>query len=270
MSTRTIVKRVLSAVWTGANGVRKVMHLLLLLFIFSIMFGALSSTAPRLPHEAALVIQPFGVLVEQLEGDPYERAIAGLLGDEDPQTLVQDIIDGLEYARDDNRIKAVVLDLRGLNGGGLSKLQRIAAALDDFRSSGKPVIANSDYYGQQAYFLASHADEIYMHPQGLLFLPGFGAYRNYFKDAIDALRIDWNIFRVGTHKSYVEPFMRMDMSEEDRSSLTRLLGQLWQTYKDDIAAARGLEVSVIDDFTVNLLENTRNENGDVAAVALRL
>lgn len=270
MSKRGTVLRVLSGLWTGVNGVRKVLHLLVLLFIFSIVFGAISSTTPRLPSEAALIIRPVGALVEQLAGDPYERAIAGLLGDEDTQTLVQDIIDGLEYAKDDSRIKAVVLDLRGLRRGGLSKLRRIGAALDDFRDSGKPVIANADFLDQRAYYLASHADEVYMHPDGLMYLPGFAAYQNYFKDAIDKLRIDWNIFRVGTHKSYVEPFIRMDMSEEHRSSTTQLLDQLWGTYRDEVAAARGLDVSVIDDFSLNLLENARNESGDIAAATLGL
>lgn len=269
MSVRDTLWKILSAVWTGADGLRKFLHLLVMLFIFVMIFGALSSTAPRLSSEAALVIRPFGALVEQLEGDPYERAIAKLLGEEDSQSLVQDIVDGLGFAKDDARIKAVVLDLRGLRGGGLSKLQRIGTALDDFRASGKPVIADSDFYTQQAYFLASHADEVYMHPDGLLFLPGFGAYRNYFKDAIDKLRIDWNIFRVGTHKSFVEPYMRSDMSEEDRSATTRLLDQLWKTYKEEIAAARGLDVSVVDDFTINLLQNVEDERGDLAAVALR-
>jgi protease-4 len=270
MSKRAILTRILSLVWTGVNGVRKVLHLLVLLFIFSIVFGAISSTAPRLPSEAALLIRPTGTLVEQLEGNPYDRAIAGLLGDEKPQTLVQDIIDGLEYAEDDSRIKAVVLDLRALGGGGLSKLQRIGIALDDFRASGKPVIASADFYSQQAYYIASHADEVYMHPDGLLFLPGFAVYRNYFKDAIDKLKIDWNIFKVGTHKSFVEPYMRTDMSDEDRSAMTRLLDQLWDHYKEEVAAARGLDVSVLDDFTVNFFENVQTDNGDVAAVALRL
>ena len=270
MSKRAILTRILSLVWTGANGVRKVLHLLVLLFIFSIVFGAISSTAPRLPSEAALLIRPTGTLVEQLEGDPYDRAIAGLLGDERPQTLVQDIIDGLEYAEDDSRIKAVVLDLRALGGGGLSKLQRIGIALDDFRASGKPVIASADFYSQQAYYIASHADEVYMHPDGLLFLPGFAVYRNYFKDAIDKLKIDWNIFKVGTHKSFVEPYMRTDMSDEDRSAMTRLLDQLWDHYKEEVATARGLDVSVLDDFTVNFFDNVQTDNGDVAAVALRL
>jgi protease-4 len=269
MSKRSIVVRGLSALWTGVNGVRKVLHLLVLLFIFSIVFGALSSTAPRLPSEAALLIQPYGSLVEQLEGDPYDRAIAGLLGDEDPQTLVQDIIDGLDYAKDDSRIKAVVLDLRGLGGGGLSKLHRIGAALEDFRDSGKPVIASADFYSQQAYYIAAHADEVYMHPDGGLLLPGFGVYQTYFKEAIDKLKIDWNIFRVGTHKSFVEPYMRTDMSDEDRSATTRLLNQLWDNYKEEVALARGLDVDEIDDFSVNLLENVRSESGDIAAVALR-
>ncbi len=268
MSKRAFVMRVLSGLWAGMNGVRKILHLLVLLFIFSIMLSAILSTSPSLPSEGALLIQPVGALVEQLKGDPYDRAIAELLGDENPQTVVQDIVDGLEYGRNDARIKAVVLDLRGLRGGGLSKLQRIGAALDDFRTSGKPVIANADFYTQQSYYLASHASEIYMHPDGLLILSGFAAYRNYFKDAIDKLRIDWNIFRVGTHKSFVEPYIRMDMSDEDRSATGRLIDQLWSNYKLEIAAARGLEVSVVDDFIDNFLANARNEGGDVAAVAL--
>ena len=94
MSKRHTVLKIFSVLWTGVDGIRKVLHLLVLLFIFSIVFGAISSTLPRFPSEAALVIQPVGALVEQLAGDPYDRAIAGLLGDEDPQTLVQDIVDG--------------------------------------------------------------------------------------------------------------------------------------------------------------------------------
>jgi protease-4 len=268
MSKRNTVLKIFSALWTGVDGIRKVLHLLLLLFILSVVFGAISSTVPRLPSEAALIIQPVGVLVDQLAGDPYDRAIAGLFGDEDPQTLVQDIVDGLEYAKDDSRIKAIVLDLRSLRGGGLSKLHRIGAALDEFRASGKPVIANADFLDQRAYYLASHADEVYMHPDGLVFLPGFSVYRNYFKDAIDKLRIDWNIFKVGTHKSFVEPYMRMDMSEEDREATTQLLDQLWKAYREEVAAARGLEVGVIDEFSLNLLENARKEKGDMAALAL--
>jgi protease-4 len=239
-----------------------------LLFIFSILIEALSSQAPSLPAKAALVIRPVGNLVDQLAGDPYDRALQELLGEEKPQTLVQDVIDGLEYAKTDNRIKAVVLDLNGIRGGGLSKLQRIAGAIEEFRSSGKPVIANADFYGQGSYYLASRADEIYLHPDGIFFLRGFGAYLNYYKRLLDTLRVDWNVFRVGTHKSAPEPFIRDNMSDEERESMSSLLDQLWGDYKDDIVTARELEENTIDDLLANLVEYTETLNGDLAQMAL--
>ena len=113
MTIQTAIARLFRAIWTAADGLRKVLHLLVLLFIFLLVLGALSTTAPQLPSESALVIRPVGSLVEQLEGDPYDRAIAELLGDAKPQTLVQDVIDGLEYAADDKRIKGVVDQHRG-------------------------------------------------------------------------------------------------------------------------------------------------------------
>ena len=167
--------------WSGIDSVRKVLHLVILLFIFSIVVSVLSSQLPAIPSKAVLVIRPSGNFVDQLAGDPYDRALQELFGEENPQTLVQDVIDGLDYAQADARIKAVMLDLSAMPSSGLSKLQRIAGALDDFRSSGKPVIATADYYGQGAYYLAAHADEVYMHPDGLFLLRGFGIYLNYYK-----------------------------------------------------------------------------------------
>ena len=107
MSDRNIFVRFAAALWHGLNGLRKVLHLVLLLVIFLVFFGAISGTPPLLPKQAALVIKPNGALVEQLAGDPYERALAELLGEVDTQTLVQDVVDSLEYARTDERIAAV-------------------------------------------------------------------------------------------------------------------------------------------------------------------
>lgn len=269
MSKRSTVTRVFRAIWTGVNGVRKVLHLLLLLFIFSIVIAALSVSAPQLPAQAALVIQPVGQLVEQLEGNPYDRALAEALGEARPQTLVQDIIEGLEYAKDDPRIKAVVIYLDGLGGGGLSKLQRIGQALADFRESGKPVIAAADNFGQDAYYIAAHADQVYMHPEGLLLLQGYGVWVNYFKDAIDKLKIDWNIFRVGAYKSAVEPFTRNDMSDADRVAMTRLTDSLWSAYRGEVREARQLEPGAVDDLASNFVEHTRSADGSIAQVALQ-
>ena len=126
---RSLIVRFLSAVWSGADGLRKVLHLVLLLFVFMAFFAALSDVPRGLPDKAALIIQPLGFLVEQLEGDPFDRAISELAGDGKPETLIQDIVDALEYAKDDERIEVVHLELSAVLGAGLSKLQRIAENL---------------------------------------------------------------------------------------------------------------------------------------------
>ncbi|MGB5577340.1 MAG: signal peptide peptidase SppA [Woeseiaceae bacterium] len=267
MSKGNLIGRMLASIWRGLNGLRKVLHLVLLLFIFLVFFGAMSGTPPLLPKKAALLIQPSGVLVEQLEGDPFERALTELVGDAPPQTLVQDIVDALEFARTDDRIAAVHLELSAFASGGLDKLKRVAEAIDAFRESGKPFVASADFFVQQGYYLAAHADELYLHPQGMVMLQGYGAYRNYFKDAIDLLRIDWNVFKVGTHKSFAEPYMRMDMSPEDRESRSRLINQFWNTYQQDVVTARGLPEGAIDDYAQNMVERVASANGDSAVAA---
>lgn len=266
MSIGSTLKSIFSWVWTGVDGFRKVLHLLLLLFVFAIFLSALSTTSPMLKSNSALVIRPVGSIVEQLEGDAYDRAIAELVGDSKTQTLLQDILDGLEYAKDDDRIQAVVLELDSIGGTGLSKLKILGDAIDDFQLSGKPVLANADYYSQGAYYLASRADEIYMHRDGFLFFRGFGIYQNYFKSAIDKLEIDWNVFKVGTHKAAVEPFMRTNMSDQHRQSMTALLDQLWGIYRADILQARQLEDGVIVDLTDNFVDRVGQTNGHVAEV----
>ena len=268
MSSSNFVIRFFSAIWRGVNGLRKVLHLLLLLVIFGLFFGVMSGdTPPLLPKNAALVVQPVGALVEQISGDPYERAIAELMGESQPETLVQDIVDALAAARDDDRIGALHLELSALTSAGLDKLERVAAAVDDFKASGKPVIASADFYTQQAYYIAAHADEVYMHPEGGVFLQGYGMYRSYYKDAIEMLRIDWNVFRVGTHKSFVEPYTRMDMSPEDRETRQRLVDELWQAYGDNVGTARGLPTGGISDYADNLVAYTEAAGSDLALVA---
>ena len=268
MSSSNIVFRFFGAIWRGLNSLRKILHLFLLLFIFLLFFGVLSGEAPPiLPDKAALVIQPNGALVEQLDGDPYDRAIAELMDDAQPQTLVQDVIDALEHASTDDRIAAVHLELSALGSSGLDKLERIAAAIEAFRESGKPVFASADFYMQHGYYLAAHADEVYLNPNGLIFIQGYGSYRTYYKDAIDLVRADWHIFRVGSHKTAFETYTRMDMSPEDRESRSRLLNQLWVSYEEDVVTARGLPEGAIDDYAQDLVAHVESAGGDLAIAA---
>lgn len=267
MSSRNFLVRLISSLWHGVNGVRKVLHLLLLVMLFAVFFGAMSGTPPLIPRQAALFLQPVGPLVDQLDGNSYDRALAELLGDAPPQTLVQDVIDALAFAKNDDRIAAVHVELSAIGGGGLTKLRRVGAAIEDFKESGKPVIASADYFSQSGYYLAAHADELYMHPEGIVFMQGYGGFRTYYKEAIDTLRLDWNVFRVGTHKSFVEPYTRMDMSPEDKESRTRLIDQFWMMYQDDVDLARGLEAGAIDDFAQNLVQHAAASGGDIAVAA---
>jgi protease-4 len=267
MKKRNPLVRMLAAIWSGVDGFRTILHLLLLLFIFAVFLGTLSGTAPVFPDRAALRIQPVGTIVEELAGDPYDRAVEELLGETAPQTRLQDIIDALEYARDDDRIEAVHLELSAMGGSGLTKLQRIAEAIEDFKTSGKPVIASADFFTQHGYYVAVHADEVYTHPDGGVLLQGYGRFRTYFKDAIDLLKLDWNIFRVGTHKSFVEPFERMSMSEEDREATGHLIDQLWATYRESVASARGLEPDDIDEYANGFVDQIAEAKGDLATAA---
>ena len=120
---------------------------------------------------------------------------------------------------------------------------------------------------QQAYFIAAHADEVYLHPQGGVLLQGYGRFRSYFSDAIEKLKLDWNIFKVGTYKSAVEPFERMDMSEADREASLNLIEQLWGVYLEEVAAARELSVSEMEEYTDKYIDVVAAAEGDLAQAA---
>lgn len=268
MSVVKAVGRLFRALWTGVDGLRKVLHLLVLLLLFAAIGGALTPAPKPLPAKAALLLAPSGVLVEELEGDPFDRAIEEMLEDSAPrQTQVTDLVEALEYAADDDRISVVLLELDGFSGGGLAKLQRVGDAISVFQESGKKVIASANFYSQSAYFLAAHADEIYMHPKGLFLPQGFGFYTNYFSEALEKLKVDWNIFRVGTYKSAVEPFTRMEMSAEEREARGRLVDALWAKYRQGVAESRGLDAGTVESFANGLLEYQEEFNGDLAAAA---
>ena len=261
------VARFFSFVWRALDAMRKVLHLVLLLFLFALIVVALSPRIPAIPRQAALVIAPQGALVEQLAGDPVERAIAELYGRDRPETLVRDLVDAIGAAKTDDRIQALVLDLRAMAGGGLAKLEEVAVAIRDFRESGKKVVAYGAAFDQAQYYIAANADEIYLDPHGLVLIQGYGYYRTFLKGIIDKLAIDVNVFRAGEFKSYTEQFSRTDMSPEDREASLTWLNALWGQYQAGVARARGPEAASIAAYANEFAETVRAQNGDLAAVA---
>jgi protease-4 len=265
---RGVVMRVIAALWRGLDRVRKVLHLALLLAFFTVLLASLVGERVFVPSAAALVIAPHGVIVDQLSGDPLERAIAKARGTPAQETLLRDLVDAIRAARDDDRIKMIVLQLDAMTGAGLSKLQELAAELARFKESGKPVHASGDGFTRDQYYLAARADRIYLHPMGSVLIDGYSRYLPYYKSALDKVLIDYNVWTVGEYKSFVEPITRDDMSPEDEQATRAYLGALWSAYQSDVTTARGLPAQALQryaDQAVTLLEEA---GGDAAELAL--
>jgi protease-4 len=264
------IVRVFGFVWRLIERIVKSIQVLIFLFVILMLFSIFSGMSGKgiaVPESAALIVAPVGFLVEQAEGEPLDRALMEMQEGE-TQTVVREVVASLDRAADDERIKVAVLLTDFLQGGGLSKYQDIAVALDNFRASGKQVIAMADSYNQSQYFLAAHADEIYMHDFGFVLIEGFSYYKAYFADAIEKLQVDVNVFRVGEFKSFVEPYLRNDMSAEDKLASERWLQGLWSVWKRDVAAARGLEPSSLDAYINNMVGLLEDANGDAGIAAL--
>ena len=269
MSGGSALRGFFGLIWRILEGIRKVLHLALMLVIFGFVLAALHTSIPIVPRSAALVIAPQGELVEQLSGDSVRRAFGEASGGPDPETLLRDVTDAIAAAKTDSRIKLIVLDLDELGASGLSKLQEIAAALRDFRASGKRVIAVGDSFSQAQYYLAAQAGEVYLDPMGEVSVHGFSYYRMYFKDAIDKLQIDSNVFRAGTFKSYTDQFSRSDMAPSEREETSLWLESLWNAYSQDVTHARSLPATALKDFIAAQPASLQAVNGDMAKMALQ-
>jgi len=262
-----VLASVFRSLWRVLDGLRKFLHLLLLLAILVVLLVALRQPLPLVPSKAALVVHPEGRLVEQLSGSPWERSVGALTADHEPETLVRDVVDAIRAAAADDRITVLVLDTEDLAGGGLTKLQAIAAAIQTFRASGKKVLAFSRYATQEQYYLMAQADEAYIDPQGAVGVVGYAAYHLYFHDALEKLGVDVHVFKVGTHKSYPEPYTRQDMSPEDREQTVALLTPLWQSYAQGVETARHLAAGTVEAYVREALPALREAGGDAALLA---
>lgn len=225
----------------------------------------------EVPPTAALVLNLTGDLVEEKRWtDPVATAINESLGAEEeaPEVLVADVVKVLKSATKDNRIQALVLDLSALGRGSLDKMQRIGNEITAFKAAGKKVFAYGGFYGQNQYYLASYADEISLSPMGAVLLEGYGAYPMYYKNALEKLKINTHVFRVGTYKSAVEPFLRNDMSDAAKEANIEWLNALWADYKQQVAERRGFAVDNFDETYAALLQKLQAAEGDLSQYAV--
>ncbi len=257
------------ALTTGAKVATNLIFLLSVLLIAGLFFFHPKTTVP---DGAALVLAPEGDIVEQRSPiDPMARILNKITGAPvHEETLLQDILDAINTAADDDRIKLLVLAPSELKDVGLNQLRDIGQAIERFKNSGKMVIAGDDGFNQSQYYMAAFADEIYLNPMGSVELHGFGVFRLYFKELLNKLNVNLHVFRVGTFKSALEPFLRDNMSPAAKEANRQWLNQLWTTYCRDIGKQRGLTVELINNFINNLDLFLEKAHGDMATMALNV
>ncbi|HWT14500.1 MAG TPA: signal peptide peptidase SppA [Patescibacteria group bacterium] len=247
---------------------RLVINAIFLLVLLIVLVAMFSGGTGPLEQKTTLVLNPQGAIVEQYTAEPLDRALGESLGNPVEETRVRDIIQALEAAATDPHITQVLLVTHGIAGIGPATTRELAAALREFRTSGKKLYAYADGYEQRGYLLAAQADEVLLHPQGAVLLEGLGRYRTYYADAFEKFGIDAHLFRVGEYKSAGEPYIRSDSSPEADEADLFWMNDVWSRHLADIAEARKLDVATlkaqIDDYPALL----HAVQGDLAKLAL--
>ena len=242
------------------------MNLLFLALVLVLLFMLLPGSSVKVPKGAALVLDLQGTLTDQPAAgsfDPLSLISATL-----SETVLRQVVEVLETAATDASIEQLVLDLDSFAGADLAKLAELSTALETFRKSGKKISAFGSTLTQSDYFLASHADDVVLDPLGEVQVVGFASYRSYYKQALDTLEVDYNIFRVGEYKSAMEPYLRSDMSDEDRQARNEWLQALWLGYTTRVAEARGISRERLDRFAHEYPSLLEAVAGDTATAAL--
>lgn len=266
-----LLRRFFGGLWSLITWLRvALLNVIFIVIVLVIIFSWSSTNQPVLPQDFALRLAPTGLLVDQRS---YIDPASMLLSDVNPEeseTVVRDLVEAINYAAQDDRVTSLVLELDYLLAGGLSKLQEVGQALNNFKASGKEIIAFGDNFTQDQYYLASFADEIYLNDMGAILLTGYGSYRNYYKGALDKLDINFHVFRAGKFKDAVEPLLREDMSEESKEHNALWLNHLWDQYVQQVETLRELEPGTINDYINNADVKLRETQGSSALLAMKL
>ena len=242
----------------------RLFFLLFLIVLLSLVFSAPAGV--QVPEDGLVILNPKGAIVEQPGLLDAQSLLLG--SSEVTATPLRDVLDALDRAATDSRIRGVVLDLTELTAVSPASLETIGAALERYRGSGKALIAHGDYYSQAQYFLASWADTIYLHPMGQLMLPGYGGSQLYFASLLEKLGINVHIFRVGTHKAAVEPFSLDGMSDLSRANMQQLVDELWERYLNQVAVNREVTPDALRSYANDYPAHLLAVGGDTARVAL--
>ncbi len=259
-------KALVLGLWRFVKGFNRVVvtlvPLVITIYIVAIVVLAIQEVQPEpIPERTALLIAPSGQLVENRS---QREPIDALLQASEGEVLLFSLTRALRAAADDERITSIILDLQELPVLSTAHAMELTSSLELFKATGKPVIAVGDYFSQGHYLLASQADIVVMNPEGGLELTGFAFYRNYLRKFLDNIYVKMNVFRVGENKSAVEPYLRDDMSPQQREVVGAWLGDLWRQYAEQVEQGRGLASGQLENFINTFPEQLEQAGGDAA------
>ncbi|HCM4524692.1 TPA: signal peptide peptidase SppA [Salmonella enterica subsp. enterica serovar Javiana] len=262
--------------WRVLNFVREMV--LNLFFIFLVLVGVGiwmqigNGSNSEQTARGALLLDISGVIVDKPSTNhrlgALGRQLFGASSDRLQENSLFDIVNAIRQAKDDRNITGIVLDLKNFTGADQPSMRYIGKALREFRDSGKPIFAVGENYNQGQYYLASFANKIWLSPQGQVDLHGFATNGLYYKTLLDKLKVSTHVFRVGTYKSAVEPFIRDDMSPAAREADSRWIGELWQNYLHTVSANRQISPQQLFPGAQAIIDGLTSVGGDTAKYAL--
>lgn len=243
-----------SFAWRALDaGRRAILNVLFLIVLLALAWGLFFGGLKPLGEKTTLVLELKGDLVEQSASGVRDAVKANLTGGEAHRTVVlRDVLNVLDAAAKDPNVGSALLLLDEMEGGGQASLREVARAVERFKASGKKVVAWGNNFSQRQYLVAAHASEVYVHPMGGVLLEGFGRHRNYYRDALDKVGITVNLMKVGTYKSFAEPYIANGPSPAAQEAEAYLQNALWASYTEEVEKARKLPqgqiMKIIDDL----------------------
>ena len=267
---RSAVARFFHGVWRFIDGTRKVVLNLVFLLILALVISAIVGSEERLTLEpnTALVLRPYGDVVEQYSGSPLDHVLMQATATGRQETRLRDLVGAIRRGAEDPRIVRLVIDPSYMRRAGMASLLEIGEAIEEFRAAGKPVVALGGNLDQAQYLLASMADEIWLNPFGMVWLDGFSAYRQYYHEGLEKLEVEVNLFRAGKYKSAMEPFVRNDMSDEAKEANLHWISDIWYQYLDAVSRHRAIPAETLAESIDNVADRLESADGDFARLAL--
>ena len=217
--------------------------------LFGIM--AASDTETIVKKNSVMILDLNGTLVERTQEDPL-GILSQLFNDDSNTYGLDDILSSIKKAKENEDIKGIYLQANSL-GTSYASLQEIRNALLDFKESGKFVIAYADSYTQGLYYLSSAADKVLLNPKGMIEWRGIASTPLFYKDLLQKIGVEMQIFKVGTYKSAVEPFIATEMSPTNREQVTTFISSIWSQVTEGVSASRNIPVDSLKAYADRML-----------------